>query len=512
MTILKKLLFVFAITFVAMLLLGGLSIRALDKAQERFDYVIDNSLPSISKLSEALQHREEARRQILMSLLINDEAVFTKHMAQAKEELNKTKAIFEYYKANLISDDTDARQLASTQQSFDDYAQKLESMTGVYHRDGIEAARQMVSDGGIIAKASSALSANITEMLKRNYNIAKEYAANNHTQYQNTFWLLISTIIFLLVLIAVFASLILGYLNKGLKNLQTSMGTISESLDLTLKVDLDKKDELGATAASFNGLMEKIRNVLSSVKEASSEVDTAASEIAKSNDDLSSRTESQASSLEQTAASMNQLSATVKHNKDNAQEANAFIGRLQTMMNESHRELSSLQKSIDDISASSAKISEITDIIDSIAFQTNILALNAAVEAARAGEQGKGFAVVAGEVRSLSHRSSVAARDIRGLIDEAIKNVSEGVSYASSVTTRMNNALGAVDETTLLINQVNNSSSEQSHGIEQVNIAVNQMEGNLQQNAAMVEQMATAANSLSHQAGKLLNDVNAFRL
>ncbi|WP_227135854.1 MCP four helix bundle domain-containing protein [Kosakonia radicincitans] len=241
MTILKKLLFVFAITFVAMLLLGGLSIRALDKAQERFDYVIDNSLPSISKLSEALQHREEARRQILMSLLINDEAVFTKHMAQAKDELNKTKAIFEYYKANLISDDTDARQLASTQQSFDDYAQKLESMTGVYHRDGIEAARQMVSDGGIIAKASSALSANITEMLKRNYNIAKEYAANNHTQYQNTFWLLISTIIFLLVLIAVFASLILGYLNKGLKNLQTSMGTISESLDLTLKVDLDKK-------------------------------------------------------------------------------------------------------------------------------------------------------------------------------------------------------------------------------------------------------------------------------
>ncbi len=107
-------------------------------------------------------------------------------------------------------------------------------------------------------------------------------------------------------------------------------------------------------------------------------------------------------------------------------EANAFIGRVQSMVNESHRELSSLQKSIDDISASSAKISEITDIIDGIAFQTNILALNAAVEAARAGEQGKGFAVVAGEVRSLSQRSSVAARDIRGLIDEAIKNVGQG--------------------------------------------------------------------------------------
>ncbi|WOZ76285.1 methyl-accepting chemotaxis protein [Kosakonia sacchari] len=512
MTILKKLLFVFAITFIAMIVLGGLSIRALDNAQSRFDYVIENSLPSISKLSEALQHREEARRQILMSLLINDEVVFTKHMAQAKDELNKTNEIFKYYREQLISDDIDGQLLKKTQDSFDDYLQKAESMVGVYHSEGIEAARKMVSDGGITANASVALSANLKEMLVHNYKIAATYAENNHTQYINTFWLLVGTIIFLLVLIGVFASTILGYLNKGLKNLQNSMGTISSTLDLTVKVDLNKKDELGATAASFNNLVDKIREVLSSVKDASNEVDVAATEIAKSNDDLSSRTESQASSLEQTAASMNELSATVRHNMDNAKEANAFIGRVQTMVNESHRELSSLQKSIDDISASSAKISEITDIIDGIAFQTNILALNAAVEAARAGEQGKGFAVVAGEVRSLSQRSSVAARDIRGLIDEAIKNVGQGVSYAANVTTRMNEALGAVDETTVLINQVNNSSTEQSHGIDQVNVAVSQMEGNLQQNAAMVEEMATAANSLSHQAGKLLNDVNAFKL
>ncbi|MGY5957919.1 methyl-accepting chemotaxis protein [Kosakonia sp. BK9b] len=512
MTILKKLTFVFSITFLAMLILGGLSIRALDQAQERFDYVIDNSLPSISKLSEAVQHREEARRQILMSLLNNDEAVFIKHMTQARDELNKTNEIFKYYRENLVSDSTDAELLKKTQDAFDDYRQKAESMVGVYHSEGVEAARKMVSDGGITANASVALSANLKEMLALNYNIAKRYAENNHQQYLNTFWLLLGTIIFLLALIAVFATSILSYLSKGLKSLQSSMGVISNSLDLTVKVDLTKNDELGATAASFNNLMDKIRAVLTSVKDASNEVDTAASEIAKSNDDLSSRTESQASSLEQTAASMNQLSATVKHNRDNAHEANTFIGRVQAMVNESHRELSALQKSIDDISASSAKISEITDIIDGIAFQTNILALNAAVEAARAGEQGKGFAVVAGEVRSLSQRSSVAARDIRGLIDEAIKNVGDGVSYAANVTTRMNEALGAVDETTVLINQVNNSSTEQSHGIDQVNIAVSQMEGNLQQNAAMVEEMATAANSLSHQAGKLLNDVNAFRL
>lgn len=209
---------------------------------------------------------------------------------------------------------------------------------------------------------------------------------------------------------------------------------------------------------------------------------------------------------------MNELSATVKHNVDNAKEANNFIGQVQTIVNNSNRELTSLKSSIDDISASSNKISEITSIIDGIAFQTNILALNAAVEAARAGEQGKGFAVVAGEVRSLSQRSSVAARDIRTLIEEAIENVKKGVVYAANVTTRMNEALVVVDETTQLINQVNHSSTEQSYGIEQVNVAVTQMEGNIQQNAAMVEQMATAANSLSEQAGKLLGEVSAFKL
>ena len=259
-------------------------------------------------------------------------------------------------------------------------------------------------------------------------------------------------------------------------------------------------------------MTETIRGVLANVKDASKEVDTAANEIATSNNDLSSRTESQASSLEKTAANINEFSVTVKQNMDNAKQANTHIEQVQTIVNQSHRELSALKNSIDDISSSSNKISEITSIIDGIAFQTNILALNAAVEAARTGEQGKGFAVVAGEVRSLSQRSSSAAGDIRHLIEEAIKNVARGVDHAANDTVKMNEALAVVDETTQLINQVNHSSTEQSYGIEQVNVAVSQMEGNLQQNAFMVEQMAAAANSLSQLATKLPGEVSAFRL
>lgn len=512
MTILKKLISIFTFFIIIMITLGVLSLNTLRQAQERFEYVTSNSLGSINTLSQALQSREEARRQILMSLLVNQKDVFDKHMLLANSLLDKTRDMLHLYQTSMITDENDANLIKKTIQAYEGYKQKVDEMVKVYNTQGLEPARAMVSDGGVTAIASVALSASIQEMLVYNYKVAKEFAGKNNAQYKQTLWSLIVLIVASVIIGIVFCYLLLAYMKKALRSMQETMQHIGDSMDLTLRVDLDKNDELGLTARSFNGLIETIRGVLANVKDASKEVDTAANEIATSNDDLSSRTESQASSLEQTAASMNELSVTVKQNMDNAKQANTHIEQVQTIVNQSHRELNALKNSIDDISSSSNKISEITSIIDGIAFQTNILALNAAVEAARAGEQGKGFAVVAGEVRSLSQRSSSAARDIRHLIEEAIKNVARGVDYAANVTVKMNEALAVVDETTQLINQVNNSSTEQSYGIEQVNVAVSQMEGNLQQNASMVEQMAAAANSLSQQATKLSGEVSAFRL
>lgn len=512
MTILKKLVLLFVFTLTVMVMLGGYSLYSLKEGQNRFEYVTSNSLGSINILSEVLQHREEARRQILMSLLVNQQDVFGTHMKTAMDELDKAHSLLTTYQNTMISDENDADLITKTLQAFESYQLKVNDLVKVYQAEGIEAARLMVSDNGATAAASVALSGRIKEMLNYNYKIANEYSEISHTQYIKTLWGFIIAISVAIIIVGFFSFAVLSYLKKGLHTLQDSMKSIGETLNLTMRVNVDKNDELGATARSFNGLISKINDVLISVKDATKEVDSAANEIAISNDDLSSRTESQASSLEQTAASMNELSATVKHNMDNAKEANRYIQHVQSIVNESNQDLSLLKSAIDDISASSNKISEITAIIDGIAFQTNILALNAAVEAARAGEQGKGFAVVAGEVRSLSQRSSVAARDIRDLIEEAIKNVSKGVDYAGNVTTKMNEALGVVGDTTELINQVNHSSTEQSYGIEQVNIAVSQMEGNLQQNAAMVEEMAAAANSLSQQASKLSTEISAFQL
>jgi len=169
-------------------------------------------------------------------------------------------------------------------------------------------------------------------------------------------------------------------------------------------------------------------------------------------------------------------------------------------------------ETMDDINASSRKISDIIGVIDGIAFQTNILALNAAVEAARAGEQGRGFAVVAGEVRSLAGRSAEAAREIKALIGASVEKVEGGSRLVADAGITMNEIVSSVQRVTDIIAEITAASGEQSEGIGQVNTAVGQLDQMTQQNAALVEESAAAAESLREQAARLAQVVQQFQL
>ena len=271
------------------------------------------------------------------------------------------------------------------------------------------------------------------------------------------------------------------------------------------------KGEFGLLLDAMRRMSGQLAGTVRGIRDASEAVSVAAGEIASGNMDLSTRTEQQASSLEETAASMTELTQTVTQNADNARQASQLAVQARDMTGNSSREVASMVQTIGNISQSSAKIADITGLIDGIAFQTNILALNAAVEAARAGEQGRGFAVVAGVVRALAQRSSSAAREIKELIESSAGMVEQGAQQAVRVGASMEDVRQAIGKVTDIIGEIATASGEQSQGIEQVSQAISQIDSATQQNAALVEESAAAAQSLQEQAARMKERVAFFQ-
>jgi len=277
-------------------------------------------------------------------------------------------------------------------------------------------------------------------------------------------------------------------------------------------IQVRSQDEMGRMLGALERAFGQLGTLVRGIQQAAGSIDTAAREIASGNTDLSQRTEEQAASLEQTAASMEQLTSTVRQNAENARQANQLAVNASDVATEGGRAVRSVVDTMDGISKSSARVSEIIGVIEGIAFQTNILALNAAVEAARAGEQGRGFSVVAAEVRSLAQRSSSAAKEIGELINGSVRQVQDGARQVEVAGKTMDDIVTAVRRVTDIMGEISSASEEQTAGIEQVSLAITQMETVTQQNAALVEEASAAAESLMQQAGGLVTEVARFDL
>lgn len=282
--------------------------------------------------------------------------------------------------------------------------------------------------------------------------------------------------------------------------------------DLTMADDLTGRSEIGLLTRDLQTMQHSLVNTVGTVRQGAEQIYRGTSEISAGNTDLSSRTEQQAAAIEQTAASMEELTATVKQNADNAHHASKLAEDASGKASRGGQMVSGVVKTMSNISTSSKKISEITAVINSIAFQTNILALNAAVEAARAGEQGRGFAVVASEVRTLASRSANAAKEIEGLINESVTLIDQGSGEVVAAGNTMNEIVEAVKRVTDIMLEIAAASDEQSRGIVQVSQAISEMDKVTQQNASLVEEASAAAASLEEQGARLTEAVGAFRL
>ena len=305
-----------------------------------------------------------------------------------------------------------------------------------------------------------------------------------------------------------FYQVICGGLNRqGLK-----FKALTESLDLSMRANSPRPDEFGTSAKAFDRLLDSLEQALARIRTAAEWVSLATQEISAGNQDLSARTEQQAAALEQTSASMSQVAEAVNANAGRAQVVCGLAAESQLITQQGWTAAHQMKNTLDSLSGNSEKITEITSVIEGIAFQTNILALNAAVEAARAGEQGRGFAVVAAEVRNLAQRSASAAQDIKNVIASSLSNIRDGAQQAQQVQTLVEKIQASVQRVTELTGNIASSSSEQSLNIDQVHEAIRLMDQSTQQNSAFVEEIAAAASSLVEQSTSLLHTVGIFKL
>ncbi|HEX7891545.1 MAG TPA: methyl-accepting chemotaxis protein [Ramlibacter sp.] len=282
--------------------------------------------------------------------------------------------------------------------------------------------------------------------------------------------------------------------------------------DLTVSLAAGGRDEMTQMLRALGDMTARLRTLVGEVAQGARSVADTSAQIAQGNADLSQRTEEQASTLEETASSIEELTSTVGQNADNARVANELAAGAAAVAREGGSAVGQVVTTMTGISASSRKIAEIIGVIDGIAFQTNILALNAAVEAARAGEQGRGFAVVASEVRNLAQRSAQAAKEIKALIGDSVRQVEAGTAQVDLAGRKMQDIVQSVTRVSELIAEIASASQEQSSGIGQVNVAIAQMDQVVQQNASLVEEAAAATESMKGEAAVLLRLVGRFHV
>ena len=388
------------------------------------------------------------------------------------------------------------------------YAAALQPVNAQLAAHDSNGARATLLSVRALQTATLAALDNFSNVQQRQMDAAVQESANAYATARAVLW---GLGVVALIVAAVLCVLVTRSIVRPLQRVVEGAEALARG-DLSVKLDVLRRDEVGAVADSLNRAITQLATIVGGVKHASESISSATQQLAAGNTDLSQRTEEQAASLEETASSMEELTTTVRQNADNAQQATTLATTASGIAQRGGEVVGRMVETMHGIAGSSAKVGEIISVIEGIAFQTNILALNAAVEAARAGEQGRGFAVVASEVRTLAQRSASAAKEVKTLIGESVDRVQAGSKLVEEAGSTINEVVASVKRVTDIMGEISSASQEQRTGIEQVNQAVTQMDQVTQQNAALVEEASAAALSMAEQAQALREAVAVFKI
>ena len=512
MTITKRLILTLSTALLALLFVGADGLWQLQRAQQRLELIQNRIIPGMDSLNLLKGYLADSRLAgYRLSVFANlpDKTALQKAVDAANKALDDE---FAHYERDLIFDEKDRALIKADKANIEAYRKALVPFFAAAYANDMDGVRATLQAGTPLAVSAAAAKKGFDDHILVGRQMIDAVKQESDAAYAFALRAMIAVIVVAVLLTAVLGLRTLRSVTRSLGKIQQTFEHVSQTLDLSRPVPVERMDEIGRTAAAFNKLLARIVEVVATTRSSTDSVTVAARQIAAGNADLSARTEQQAAALEESASSLEELTSVVLQNTQNARQANELAQSASHIASQGGDVVRQVVDTMNSINASSRKIVDIIAVIDGIAFQTNILALNAAVEAARAGEQGRGFAVVASEVRSLAQRSAAAAKEIKELIDDSVDKVGSGSKLVEQAGVTMSDIVDSVQRVTQIVGNIADASEEQSVGITQVNQAISQMDQGTQQNAALVEEAAAAAQALQGQAEKLESVVAVFKL
>ena len=498
-------------SLVLLVIIGAMGFIALDRTRGTLEVLFSQRVQTLTDMSDlrtALGDLRRAEKDIIINF--NN----TVEVAALRESWGKTLAALRKSLADVRQVQAgDAAFVAAIDKSLDEIKQYEAGIVPIF--DQIERAQIDGAGGGAYADRLKTHMEATDQLFSRLATSAREQMQEAR-QGVDTLAATMSGLIGVALVLALAVLIPLTYLSvRSITRSLAQARDLAERIaggDLSRDTQALNHDEVGQLVTAMGRMQQSLRGLVRQVQDAAGNISTASSEIATGNHDLSQRTEQTAANLEEAASSMEMLTSTVQQSAQASRQASDFASSAAEVAARGGAVVSQVVSTMDQITTSSRKIADITGVIDSIAFQTNILALNAAVEAARAGEQGRGFAVVASEVRSLAQRSAGAAKEIKELIGSSVERVEDGSRFVSQAGQTMTEIVGSVRRVSGIIHEITASAAEQSDNIGHISQSVTQLDRMTQQNAALVEQSTAASESLREQALQLTRAVSQFKL
>ena len=468
---------------------GVVKIGTIEKADVKLYEKITVPLADMAEISIAFQRQRVNSRDLLDAATTEEKEKFVARIKELRESNNKNVADFE----KTILTDEGRKLFEEYKQLRAAYGAELDKIISLSLSNNTAAAQEVLR--GSAGKASRELQNQIEKLMEAKLKQAKLTAAENAATAKSATAMMIGFAVAGVIIAILFGFFIARIISSPLRQGVLFAQAVASG-DLTQKIALDQKDEIGQLASALNEMVAKLSSIVSEVMTASDNVAAGSQELSATAQQMSQGATEQAASAEEVSSSMEEMASSIRQNTDNAMQTEKISIKSSTDAKEGG-------KAVTETVAAMKEIATKISIIEEIARQTNLLALNAAIEAARAGEHGKGFAVVASEVRKLAERSQSAAGEISSLSTRS-------VAIAEQAGEMLVKMVPDIQRTAELVQEITASSKEQDAGAEQINKAIQQLDQVIQQNASASEEMASTSEELSSQAEQLQHSISFF--